>query len=141
MRSLHRDATKKLNEIATERAEKYDSSPIIQNMIHDRMPEDDRLRHVVDVMVRAYRLEKEESGEVYYDDDVHRVAFNFAEALNDEVELVADQVERNLLRDLATRLSRYPDRYAEEELDRANAEFASAGIAREVDDSEKIGSS
>ena len=133
MISIHREAEKKVTEIATERSEKYEQSALVQNTIHDQMPENDRLRHVVDVMVRAYRLEGEEAGDEYHDDDVHRVAFNFAEALSDEVEVVADQVERDLLRDLAKRLSENPDRYSEEELEQAKAELAPAGITVRVD--------
>lgn len=102
MRQITRSARTRIDQIAADRSSEFDSV-IISNTVHDRLIEDDRLRHVLDTVERTYQLEERDD----LPQETSYVVFRAGENLNDEIpELVGDAVE-GLLADLSDELDEW----------------------------------
>jgi hypothetical protein len=86
MRDTLRATDKRVSELKSEAAEPFETT-IVENRVFEALGTSDRLRQLVDVAERAYRLEEDDA----YTDDVQRTAFGAAEDLNDYVDEIVDR--------------------------------------------------
>ena len=94
MRDTLRATDKRVSELKSEAAEPFETT-IVENRVFEALGASDRLRQLVDVAERAYRLEEDDG----YIDDVQRTAFGAAEDLNGHVD---DIIDREVARECAT---------------------------------------
>ena len=76
----------RVSDLESEAAEPFETT-ILENRVFEALGESDRLRQIIDVAERAYRLEEGDA----YTDDIQQTAFGAAEDLNDHVDEVVDQ--------------------------------------------------
>ena len=94
MRDTLRATDKRVSELTSEAAEPFETT-IVENRVFEALGTSDRLRQLIDVAERAYRLEEDDA----YTDDIQRTAFGAAEDLNERVD---DVVDREVARECAT---------------------------------------
>lgn len=104
MRQITPSAQKRINHFAADRATEFDST-IVSNTIHDFLVEDDRLRHVLDIIERIYELEERED----LPQDASYVVFRAGVNINDEVSGLVDEAVEELLADLSDELDEWGD--------------------------------
>jgi len=85
MRDITRAAEKYVSHLEADVRDAFESS-IVHNRVSRAVQEDDRLRHTVDVVERAYELDERDD----LPDEMDHVAFGAAEDLNDHLEMLVD---------------------------------------------------
>lgn len=115
-RDLLHPAEKRVRNYEAEAAQQFEST-ILHNRVHDRVREDEELRHLLDVAERAYAL-----ADVSEFDDVDRAAFDAAEIVNDRVDDVVERAVANVLLETYDSLDEFGDVWGPDDIEAARKE-------------------